>query len=333
MALMFSLYSTGTPSSSNGEVITNSDPRTWPNMSPSSMINEIVQKGPTKIVPREHNVALRGTGNKLYQQNNGNFLVTLRQAKTLQIHDHMTITLGKTSKMKSSISKAITFFGVIRRIYIVFSASTQRREILLNRLPSLTVKKLSYTRWESRVESVAAKMHQTREVTDALLEVSNSTAELKTKSEVYLLAVNELESFKFTVGIVIWYDLLFAFTIATWIFHCLKVTTKSLESLVKFIKNFHEEGFLNAQITAKELAESLQIEPKFGENRIGKKVKQFDYEVLKSSKEWFGQLAKYSEIFSFLFSLKSLKYIQDEELKMLCKNLKKEPTVNINGEC
>ncbi|XP_047002817.1 uncharacterized protein LOC124620192 [Schistocerca americana] len=52
----------------------------------------------------------------------------------------------------------------------------------------------------SWVESAKAIRYQTREVRDALLEVSNSNVELKTKSEAHLLAVNKLESFKLIVG-------------------------------------------------------------------------------------------------------------------------------------
>ena len=45
--------------------------------------------------------------------------------------------------MAKSCSKAISFFGVIQRIYALFSCSTKRWKILLDNVPELTVKYLS----------------------------------------------------------------------------------------------------------------------------------------------------------------------------------------------
>lgn len=57
--------------------------------------------------------------------------------------------------MGNSCSKAKTFFGVVQRIYVLFSSSVQRWAILKDNLKEgLTVKSLSQTRWESRIESV-----------------------------------------------------------------------------------------------------------------------------------------------------------------------------------
>jgi hypothetical protein len=63
--------------------------------------------------------------------------------------------------MAQSCTKAISFFGVIQRIYVLFSSSTKRWKILLDNVPKLTVKALSTTRWESRIKSVQAVRFQT----------------------------------------------------------------------------------------------------------------------------------------------------------------------------
>ena len=80
-------------------------------------------------------------------------------------------------------------------------------------IPSLTVKPLSQTRWESRIESVKAIRFQTHEIRDALLELAQTSDDPKTSSKGNCLVAYELENFKFLVSMIIWYDLLFAINI------------------------------------------------------------------------------------------------------------------------
>ena len=71
----------------------------------------------------------------------------------------------------SSFSDAVSFFGILQRIY-VFSVSTQRWTILQQHVKSLSVKPLSDTLWECRIESVKAVRYQTAEIRDALIEAA-----------------------------------------------------------------------------------------------------------------------------------------------------------------
>jgi hypothetical protein len=69
--------------------------------------------------------------------------------------------------MSNSCEKAITFFGIFQHIYVLFSGSTKRWNVLLKHVPSLTVKALSNTRWESRIKSVTAIRYQAAEIRSA----------------------------------------------------------------------------------------------------------------------------------------------------------------------
>jgi hypothetical protein len=87
------------------------------------------------------------------------------------------------SDMASSCGKAITFFGIVQRIYVLFSTSTKRWKVLLDHIPSLTVKGLSNNRWESRIKSVKAIRFQAPELRVALLEVGKICDDAKSKSD------------------------------------------------------------------------------------------------------------------------------------------------------
>lgn len=77
---------------------------------------------------------------------------------------NLNLLLGDIAK--SSV-KAISFFGVIQKMYCVFSSSTSRWDILKKYCKHLTLKSLSETRWECRVNSVKAIRFQISEVIEA----------------------------------------------------------------------------------------------------------------------------------------------------------------------
>lgn len=71
----------------------------------------------------------------------------------------------------------------------------------------LTLKSLSNTRWESRIESVKAIRYQTPQIKEALLKLLETSDDAKTKSEAESLT-NELENFEFLIGMIIWHEIL-----------------------------------------------------------------------------------------------------------------------------
>jgi hypothetical protein len=69
--------------------------------------------------------------------------------------------------------KAKDFFGIIQRIYTTFANSTKKWQILKDNITGLTLKSVSATRWESRVDSVKAIRFQCADIREALLQVPN----------------------------------------------------------------------------------------------------------------------------------------------------------------
>ncbi|KAK4710448.1 hypothetical protein R3W88_004961 [Solanum pinnatisectum] len=243
----------------------------------------------------------------------------------------------------------ISFFGVVQRIYLLFSSSTKRWKILKDSVPSLTLKSLSQTRWKSRIESVKAIQFQTPQIRDALFKLEEVNHDPKIKSEANCLAIFELENFEFLLGMTIWYDVLFAVnsiskSLQSKAIH-IDVAIDQLRGLVSFFKTYREEGFTSAMISAKEIALEMNIEPVFRKKRVIYRKKQFDEKVdneitrsleesfrvdyflyivdqaIFSLQNRFEQFEVYENIFGFLFSGKKLRSLDDENLKKYCLNL------------
>ncbi|XP_059277622.1 uncharacterized protein LOC132031704 [Lycium ferocissimum] len=259
--------------------------------------------------------------------------------------------------MANSCTKAISFFGVIQRIYTLFASSTKRWNILKDFIPNLTLKSLSQTRWESRIESIKALRFQAQQIRDALLKLVEVSEDPKTKSEATCLATYELENFDFLLGMTIWCDILFAVnsiskSLQSKDMH-IDVAIDQLRGLISFsFFKYKEEGFAIAMISAKEIASEMNIEPEFRKKRVIFRKKQFDEnvdnEVTKSLEESFRvdyflyivdqailslqnrfqQFEAYENIFGFLFSGKKLRSLDDESLKEYCLNLELSLTHN-----
>ena len=70
--------------------------------------------------------------------------------------------------MRHSHRQSVNFFGVLQRLYNLFSSSVQRWEIMQEHVQMMTVKSLSSTRWECRVDSVKALRYQMPQFVEAL---------------------------------------------------------------------------------------------------------------------------------------------------------------------
>ncbi|KAH9745621.1 TTF-type domain-containing protein [Citrus sinensis] len=165
----------------------------------------------------------------------------------------------------NSYPKAISFFGVVQRVYSLFSSSPKRWKILQDNIPNLTIKSLSQTRWESCIENVKAIRFQAPQIRDALLELAEVSDDPKIKSEAKCLATYELENFEFLLGIIIWYDILFAVNTVSKRLQKedmqIDAAINQLKGLTSFFENYRENSFASAMISVKEIANEMEIEP------------------------------------------------------------------------
>ena len=179
----------------------------------------------------------------------------------------------------NSCSKAISFFGVLQRIYSLFSSSTKRWKILQDNISMLTLKSLSQTRWESHIESVKAIKYQTPKIRDALIQLANISEDPKTRSEATCLATYEIENFEFLLGMNIWYDILFAVNTVSNNLQSkdmhIDVAIDQLKGLISFLESYRENGFYSALISSKDIALEMEIEPVFREKCKIFRKKQF----------------------------------------------------------
>lgn len=78
-----------------------------------------------------------------------------------------------------SCAEAVYYFCFVQKVYNYFSASTRRWDILLKHLEkkSLTVKRLSDTRWSARADAISALKRGYKQIKEALLELSISPYE------------------------------------------------------------------------------------------------------------------------------------------------------------
>ncbi|XP_074373642.1 uncharacterized protein LOC141713991 [Apium graveolens] len=214
----------------------------------------------------------------------------------------------------NSCVKAISFFGVVQRIYTLFSSSSKRWKILLDNVSGLTVKSLCNTRWERQIKSAKAIRFQASQIRLPLLELKESSNDPKLVSEAESL-ISFIESFEFLLGIVIWHDILFS------------------------VNMYREEGFVSSIKVVKEIAIDMDIEPTFPIKRCALRKKQFDENddgeevrtieesfridffvrlvdiAISSLRSRFEQLHAFESVFGFLFDPHILKSLGYDEIK------------------
>ncbi|XP_046740526.1 zinc finger MYM-type protein 1-like [Diprion similis] len=188
----------------------------------------------------------------------------------------------------ASATEEITgFFNVIQKVYVFFSSSPGRWDVLKNHTSSLTLKAVSDTRWESRIDAIKPLRNNVAEIYDALLEISMDTDRaVQVQHEAKCLA-QSLQNFKFICSLIIWYNVLDKINTASKmmqdpslnIFDCCQMLQKTIETFKQYRT---EESFSVVLQEATKLAADLEIEPLFpAENtvRVRRKKRLFDYET------------------------------------------------------
>ncbi|EEC69513.1 uncharacterized protein [Oryza sativa Japonica Group] len=248
--------------------------------------------------------------------------------------------------MAKSCRKAISFFGIVQRIYVLFSSSTKRWNVLLDHVKDLTVKSLSNTRWESRIKSVRAIRYQAPQLRSALLWLSEGRdTEPKDRSDAKNL-YDVLGSFEFILGMVIWHDILYSVNIVSKKLQspsmCIDSTLQHIEGMVSYFQSYRNNGFADSLVAATEIALEMGVEPSFPVERQSQRKKQFDeteyneailqaekdFEVnyflvmvdmaISSLKSRFQELQSFNGIFGFLMNSTSLKSLDAADLKDQC---------------
>lgn len=251
--------------------------------------------------------------------------------------------------MANSCTKAVSFFGVVQRIYCLFSSSVKRLALVEKHMKGYTLKNLSATRWESRVDSVKAIISSPREIRNALIDLAETTGDPKSKSEAESLASHEMENFEFLFAMIIWYQLLLAVNRVSKTFQNedmqMDVAIAQLKDLIKLFQEYRESGFSRFKTEAEDIANEMEIAPTFLEKRKIRRKKQFDEttgedqslsaaesfefnfynyildQALSSLKSRFEQFEIYEQTFGFLFNVKAMQSADECSLKTFCNSL------------
>ncbi|XP_023696748.2 52 kDa repressor of the inhibitor of the protein kinase-like isoform X1 [Paramormyrops kingsleyae] len=172
-----------------------------------------------------------------------------------------TLNLVVADAAKSS-NDAMGFLGVLQKLYLLFSASTQRWAILAKHV-TITLKMWSETRWENRVEALKPLRYEMSGVREALLEVRGQTKDPVIKVEAQFLA-EEVGSFRFLLCTVIWYDILNEIQHLNKVLQSetmqVSVAVNLLNHAEVALQNYRATGFVAAQSSAKDMCEEMNVE-------------------------------------------------------------------------
>ncbi|ONM03378.1 General transcription factor 2-related zinc finger protein [Zea mays] len=182
--------------------------------------------------------------------------------------------------MAKSCGKAVSFFGIVQRIYVLFAGSTKRWNVLCKHVPIFTLKSLSNTRWESRISSIVAIRYQAKELRSALFELSHaSDVEPKDKSDAKSL-FDALGNFEFLLGMVIWHDILYFVNKVSKKLQspdmCIDSALNQIQCMVQYFEAYRNEGFPSSLIISKGIADEMGLEASFSVKRRALRKKQFD---------------------------------------------------------
>uniref|UniRef100_A0A672ZBF4 TTF-type domain-containing protein n=1 Tax=Sphaeramia orbicularis TaxID=375764 RepID=A0A672ZBF4_9TELE len=283
------------------------------------------------------------------------------QARILHLNDKApcvpcsshTLNLVVADAAKSSVT-SMSFFGVLQRLYNLFSSSVQHWAVLQQHVKRLTVKSLSVTRWEARIDSVKVVRYNLPEIIQALSALHNTSIQKKdaeTTSTVISI-MKELMTWRFLLCTNIWYNVLYQVNRVS---KLLQNPTGSLELLQRetcavrqYLEQFRLNGLAGAKTDARQTAETLGIDMTFPAQRRCKTTRQFQCEsreegqsspeehfsrefflplvdtALTSLNDRFSRHEDVYNLYGFLFSKEEMcAAIQNDTLTEKCQKLEK----------
>uniref|UniRef100_A0A8C3FTF5 HAT C-terminal dimerisation domain-containing protein n=1 Tax=Chrysemys picta bellii TaxID=8478 RepID=A0A8C3FTF5_CHRPI len=213
--------------------------------------------------------------------------------------------------------------------------------ILTRHVNSLTVKPLSQTRWESRIDALKPLRYELGNIYDALIEMSGDTTFTRSsgntaRSDAEALA-NGLSKFKFVTSLILWYNSLFEINLTSKQLQEKNLNIHSAIQKLQQTKNILEEfrsdeGFKRTLVDSLKLAEEIDFPAEFEPEpiHIRQKKQQFSYEgrdtliqnpkqrfkmnfyfavldtAIHSVNERFQQMQQLESVFGFLYDIHSL---------------------------
>ncbi|XP_053894445.1 zinc finger MYM-type protein 1-like [Malaclemys terrapin pileata] len=167
--------------------------------------------------------------------------------------------------------EASSFFDLVQHVCVFFSSSTCHWEILTHHVNYLTVKPLSQTRWESRIDALKPLRYELGNIYDALTEISDTTFTGSSGntacSDAEALA-NGLSKFKFVTSLILWYKILFEINLTSKQLQEKNLNIHAAIQKLKQTKNILEEfrsdeGFERTLVYSLELAEGTDFPTEF----------------------------------------------------------------------
>ncbi|XP_067125294.1 zinc finger MYM-type protein 1-like [Centruroides vittatus] len=262
------------------------------------------------------NLSFRGENNKIYEQQNGNFLKLIETIANFNdtISDHINRIRKTPSNMPHylgvyiqnelisllgekirheiiSMLKASKYFSIILdstpdELYVFFSASTKRWQVLKDEIPTLSLKPFSSTRWESRIDALKVLRYNLAKIYDALFALySDNSRDPETRNMANSLLL-KIKSFKFICSIITWNIVLTKINIASKVMQESDSTLPNivliLEQTKTYLSNIRlNEGFNDILEEAKKIADDIDCDPSFPPINIVRprtKKRLFDYE-------------------------------------------------------
>lgn len=111
--------------------------------------------------------------------------------------------------------QTISFFSLIQELFVFFSGSVYRWDILKKYVKNVVLKSVSETRWESRVNAIKPLRFNFKEITDALSHIENDMLRDLTSKHQANTLLNKIKSFEFLLSVVVWYDIISKVNVAS----------------------------------------------------------------------------------------------------------------------